>query len=239
MEAGTKSPTPRAADRGGTHGAIVAATAQLLRAGGTAAVTTRAVAAAAGVQAPTIYRLFGDKDGLLDAVAEHVFADYVADKADRAGAGDPVDDLRAGWEDHVGFGLAHPALFGLLVDPSRARRSPAVEAGLEVLAARVRRIAEAGRLRVTERRAVELVHAAGTGVVLTLLGAPEPDRDPALSEAAYDAVLRAIVRDAPAAPDGDLASRAVALRAGLASAAALSDAERAVMAEWLERIAAG
>ncbi|WP_338419811.1 TetR family transcriptional regulator [Streptomyces klenkii] len=33
-------------------------------------MTTRAVAAAAGVQAPAIYRLFGDKDGLLEAVAE-------------------------------------------------------------------------------------------------------------------------------------------------------------------------
>jgi AcrR family transcriptional regulator len=36
---------------------------------GRRAVTTRAVAAGAGVQAPTIYRLFGDKDGLLDALA--------------------------------------------------------------------------------------------------------------------------------------------------------------------------
>ena len=48
--------------------------ARLLREQGAAAVTTRAVAMAAGVQAPTIYRLFGDKDGLLDAVAEYVLA---------------------------------------------------------------------------------------------------------------------------------------------------------------------
>jgi AcrR family transcriptional regulator len=43
-------------------------------------VTTRSVALAAGVQPPTIYRLFGDKDGLLDAVAEHGFAHYAANK---------------------------------------------------------------------------------------------------------------------------------------------------------------
>ena len=57
---------------------IVDAAARLLREHGPAAVTTRGVAEAAGVQAPTIYRLFGDKDGLLEAVAEHVMAGYVA-----------------------------------------------------------------------------------------------------------------------------------------------------------------
>src|ERR1700677_3669653 len=47
---------------------LVEVAARLLREQGAAAVTTRAVALAAGVQAPAIYRLFGDKDGLLDAV---------------------------------------------------------------------------------------------------------------------------------------------------------------------------
>ena len=49
---------------------IVDAASALLASGGPSAVTTRAVAADAGVQAPTIYRQFGDKDGLLQAVAE-------------------------------------------------------------------------------------------------------------------------------------------------------------------------
>ena len=38
---------------------------------------------AAGVQPPTIYRLFGDKVGLLDAVTEHGFQTYLADKGAR------------------------------------------------------------------------------------------------------------------------------------------------------------
>ncbi|MGI8416298.1 MAG: TetR family transcriptional regulator, partial [Nakamurella sp.] len=63
----------------------------------------RGVAEAAGLQAPTLYRLFGDKDGLLDAVAEHVMATYVSVKAAiveaaTADDADPLDDLRAGWE---------------------------------------------------------------------------------------------------------------------------------------------
>ena len=57
---------------------IVEAAARLLRERGAAALTTRAVAQAAGMQAPTIYRFFADKEALLDAVAEHVFTTYVA-----------------------------------------------------------------------------------------------------------------------------------------------------------------
>src|SRR4051812_44010685 len=89
---------------------IVDAAARILREEGAAAVTTRGVAQAAGVQAPTIYRLFGDKDGLMDAVAEHVMATYVAAK--QASVAETTDDaqadLQAGWRLHVDFGLANP-----------------------------------------------------------------------------------------------------------------------------------
>ena len=57
----------------GTRERIVACAAELLTRGGREALTTRAVASAAEVQQPTIYRLFGDKEGLLEAVAEHGF----------------------------------------------------------------------------------------------------------------------------------------------------------------------
>ena len=68
---------------GTTRERIVEAAAQLLATGGREAVSTRAVSAAAGVQAPTIYRLFGDKQGLLDAVASRGFADYLRTKITR------------------------------------------------------------------------------------------------------------------------------------------------------------
>src|SRR5437660_5036181 len=93
---------------------IVTAAAELLEAGGPDAISTRAVAAAAGVQPPTIYRLFGDKQGLLDVVAAHGFASYLATKTIREPTGDPVADLRAGWDEHVELGLAKPALYRLM-----------------------------------------------------------------------------------------------------------------------------
>jgi AcrR family transcriptional regulator len=130
--------------RNETRANLVEVAAELLREQGPAAVTTRAVAQAAGMQPPTIYRLFGDKDGLLDAVAEHVLATYVAEKALTQDGDDPVADLRAAWDVHIGFGLANAALFGLLTNPNRGTRSPAAAAGLEVLRARVHRVAANG-----------------------------------------------------------------------------------------------
>ena len=59
---------------------MLRAAADLLQTGGIEAVSTRAVAAAAGVQPPTIYRQFGDKDGLLDALAGFVLEGYLEQK---------------------------------------------------------------------------------------------------------------------------------------------------------------
>ena len=218
---------------------LVEVAARLLREDGPAALTTRGVAHAAGMQAPVIYRMFGDKDGLLAAVAEHVFATYVAGKAvaaDSAASADPLADLRAGWDTHVGFGLDNPALFVLLADPARPR-SPAAAAGMEVLAARVRRVAATGRLRVPERRAVDLIHAAGTGAVFTLLAIPPETRDLTLSDALYEAVTSAILTGAPAIATGDPTAAAVAFRTVVPDLPALTGTERALLSEWLDRAA--
>ncbi|WP_328603450.1 TetR/AcrR family transcriptional regulator [Amycolatopsis sp. NBC_00345] len=226
--------------RSETRSKIVDVAARLLREQGPAAVTTRGVAEGAGVQAPTIYRLFGDKDGLLDAVAEHVMATYVSTKAaivEAASAGDvdPIDDLRAGWEMQIGFGVANPTLFVLLSDPARALRSPATQSGQHVLASRVHRVALTGRLRVSEKRAVDLIHAAGTGAVLTLLSTPPEQRDPQLADDLFDTVLRRIVTDAPERPETSPAASAVAVRAIASQLTMLSDAERQLLTEWLDR----
>lgn len=236
---------PSAPPRDGTRSAVVEAAARLLRDAGGDAVTTRAVAEAAGVQSPTLYRLFGDKDGLLEAVVEHELAAFVASKAAQVRAAadaddDPVADLRDGWHRQIEFGLTHPAVFALLSDPARAARSAAARSGREVLAARVHRVALAGRLRVGERHAAELVHAAGTGAVLALLAVPPAERDPELSAAMLQAVLRQVLVDPaePAASAG-LLPAVVALRAGAAELTALTAAEQQLLAQWLDRVVAG
>lgn len=232
--------------RDNTRERIMEAAEQLLLEGGQAAVTTRGVAARAGVQAPTIYRLFGDKGGLLDAVAEHVMTGFVEVKTAAVATGtsaDPVDDLRQSWEMTIDFGLANPALFVLLADPARGQRSPAAKAGIHLLAERVQRVALAGRLRVGEDEAVELIHAAGTGAILAILARPEGQRDRRLAETLLEATLGQILAPPQSTRESaaeDEVSRsiahAVALRVRAAKFQALTASEQALLAEWLERI---
>ncbi len=230
----------RAGNQDSTRAKIVDVAARMLQEEGPTAVTTRAVATHAGVQAPAIYRLFGDKDGLLEAVAEHVMATFVAAKAATVEEAmtdnvDPVDDLRAGWMTQIDFGVANPALFALLSDPGRALHSPAIHAGQRVLEARVHRIAATGRLRVSERRAVDLVAAAGIGAVVRTLSTPREQRDPELAHTIYETVLQAILTDAPAPAKSGPTATAVAFRATVAGLDMLSAAEQQLLGEWLDR----
>ena len=190
------------------------------------------MSAKAGVQAPTIYRLFGDKGGLLEAVAEHGFNAYLAEKGLPDEHRDPIEDLRAGWDLHVGFGLANPALYALMYGDPRAP-SPAAQAGVAVLRERIRRIAAAGRLKVSEERAANLVQAVGEGTVLRLLSKP----DAGLSDAAFDAVVAAIAIGEPVVERPGPVAAATALRATLDDAGALTRGERELLTEWLDRIA--
>lgn len=99
------------------------------------------------------------------------------------------------------------------------------------------RVAAAGRLRVSERRAVDLIHAAGTGAVLTLLATPPEHRDLGVADAMYDAVARSILTEAPALPVDSAAAAVVAFRAVAPTLPMLTAAERTLLTEWLDRAA--
>jgi hypothetical protein len=144
----------------------------------------------------------------------------------------------SGWELHVGFGLANPALFRLMHTTLRTPEGQAVSAtGAGILRARVRRVAEAGRLRVTERRAVDLIRAAGTGVVFTLIDQAEDERDDTLADMAWESVCAAILTGPSAAGIPGPAAAAVTLRAALPGLSTLTAAERGLLGDWLDRIA--
>jgi AcrR family transcriptional regulator len=234
-----------ASKRAGTRERIVRAAAELLAEGGREAVSTRAVAAAAGVQAPTIYRQFGDMQGLLDEVAGFGFSTYLSEKTAREIVEDPVEELRRGWDLHVGFGIANPALYKLMYgDPRPGAEPTAAREAAEILHGLVSRVAEAGRLRVEVEQAVGMIHAAGSGVTLTLIGTEPGDRDPVLSEATREAILAAVTTDGSdgEATKGDgrdrAANRAVALKAVLSEAEVeFTPGERALLSEWLDTIA--
>ena len=223
---------------------IVEAAVELLENGGPDAVSTRAVAAAAGMQPPAIYRLFGDKEGLLEAVAEHGYAQFLESKRAQLDPDpqDPVEDLRRGWDIVVEFGVSHPELFVVMNRATGGGAELAHRAGLEILHGRVRRLAAGGWLRVGEELAAQVIQATGQGAVATWHSTPAGRRDPALLTVLRESMVAAVTRaepTVPAAESGSAAAAARALRAALPDDAdVLSDAEQSLLREWLTRLAA-
>lgn len=214
---------------------ILAATATLIADGGRDAVSTRAVAVRAGVQAPAIYRIFGDKRGLLDAVVARGFSTYWQAKNAVESTDDPVEDLRRGWDLHVDFGLTNPALFLLMCEPRSGRDSVAAQESSSLLHSRIRNIGELGGLRVEESHAVDLVRAACTGTIITLIGMDAEKAQSPLSTMAREAALSAILTATPAAEATRIDVTVATLRAALPKLAGLTPAECLLLGEWLDR----
>lgn len=135
---------------------------------------------------------------------------------------------------HVDFGLSNPELHRLIT--ARGRRSPAVRKGVDVLRQRIGTLADAGVLRVSEQRALEMIHAAGMGVVHALLETPPEERDLGLAEALFEAVLNRIVDPVPMTnkPLNSL-SPMVTFAAQIPRMPDLSEAERVLLTEWVRR----
>lgn len=218
---------------------ILIAASELIAEGGAAAMTTRAVAVRAGVQAPTIYRLFEDKQGLIRAVAAYVLETYARSKDVADDDADPVTALSAAWRAHIDFGLANPGLYLLMNDATRASRGPEAYPSRDipdVLTTRVRAVAAAGVLVVAEERAVDLIRAAGDGAIRALLTSPaDSERVSALSDDMLHAVLARIIGSPGETSSRPVDALLIQLRAVTDELSGLSAAERALLREWAGR----
>lgn len=222
-----------------TRTRILEATAALLAQSATADVSTRSVCESAGVQQPVIYRLFGDKDGLLAAVADYGFEEYLAPKRAAAPTADPVADLRAGWDGHTAFARAHPHVYQLMFTPGLKVVPSAVAEAHDLLRGVLDRCAAAGRLTLPSDIAAQIVMSANTGVALALITRPHMYRDPKISERVRDAIFAAILTSDDLPPAAGLASAATTIESALRSTppAALTPGERGLLAEWMTRLA--
>ncbi|MFI7036824.1 TetR/AcrR family transcriptional regulator [Microbispora rosea] len=221
---------------------ILEVAAGILEREGAQAVSTRSVAAAAGVRAASLYQFFGDKDGLLAALAILAFDRYLDEKHLLPSTGDPVDDMRRGWDAHVDFGLRHPAFYLLMFGSDRpGRRPPAATEAHDLVLKFLDRVAAVGRLRVAPVLAARLLQAAVTGVTLSLIADPDENRDLEISARVRETVIGSLVTDAPPDVDSGLASRALALDAAIATAdqagLPLRPAETALLRDWLQQLA--
>lgn len=215
---------------------IIQSAINILKESGRDALTTRGVAEAAEIQAPTIYRLFGDKQGLIDAVTEYGYVMGFEKKKMFKPSSNPIDDLRQVWNLKISFGLENPELYTLMFGDPRAKVSKAVEKSRQQPNELVHRIAVTGQLKVSEKRAVELIHSVNSGVILTLLSTPEDKRDIKLAKDACEAVIKAITNDSQPLNKTEIKSTAITLKAMLPNVKSLTDGERHLLTELLERI---
>lgn len=208
-----------------TRDRLLTAAAELLAESTNREVSTRAICDRAGVQAPTLYHHFGNKQGLLDAVVADRFTTHMrAVDAD----GDPVTALRANWDHHVRFGLANPNVYALT--------SPLIPAAEALLAKLLNEIARHGRLRVAPETAARQLVAANVGATLSLIGG---DGDTGWSDQLRDTMIAAVVTDvAQPLPGGGLAAMAVGFLAALdVEPGGFTSGERTLLREWLHRAA--
>lgn len=229
-----------------TRTRILEATAKLLAQSPTGDVSTRAVCEAAGVGAPVLYRQFGDKEGLLSAVVDYGFEQYLSSKRALQPSADPVQDLRDGWDSHVAFAVGHPSLYRLMHSPA-VRTPPAAAAeAFRLLVQVLDRCATAGRLRISPQAAGQAVMSANVGVALMLVTNPDTYADPELSRRVRDAVHAQILTPESSGntrPDKDAGSEqtgAAAARLGAVlrqkPVPQLTESETALLQEWLTRL---
>lgn len=207
-------------------------------------IATRAVCDAVGVGAPVLYRLFGDKNGLLSALVDYGFDRYLATKRAAAPSADPVVDLRNGWDTHVEFATAHPAVYRLMFSPGFATVPSAAQEAMRLLREVLDRCAAAGLLRVDPDAAAQMIMSANIGVALNLVTQPENYPDPQLSRRVRDAVHAAVLTPERAADDHGPDDRGPLVVAALQLAAVLRDRpaelgepETALLLHWLGTLA--
>jgi AcrR family transcriptional regulator len=205
-------------------------------------IATRAVCEAVGVGAPVLYRLFGDKNGLLSALVDYGFDRYLATKRAAEPSEDPVVDLRNGWDTHVEFAKSHPAVYRLMFSPSFATVPSAAQEAMRLLREVLDRCAAAGKLRVESGLAAQMIMSANIGLALNLVTQPENYPDPDLSRRVRDAVHAAVLVPDAGRPlsdeGGSLTVAALQLAAILRNRRTeLGDPETALLLHWLDTLA--
>jgi AcrR family transcriptional regulator len=191
MNTASRAPDPAAADGLAPIERIRLAALDLLRDSGASALTTRAVCDRAGVTAPTLYHHYGDKDGLLRAIAASEMQAFFARKQRMKPLDDPRQDVMRGWDDWIEFAIEHPDL----VNAIRANGASAVplrEAAESIVRSRLLRLSQSVQLTVDIPTGARVLVAAANAIVQLLLDGTPPAETRRLSALLRDGVLQSI-----------------------------------------------
>jgi len=193
---------------------------------------------------PTLYQFFGSKEGLLDAVIDAGFDLYLGVKQSRESSGDPIQDIRDGWNAHVAFGLANPGFYVLMYGQVTPGRRPAAQQRPTSILVGLTRTAQAqGRLVVDAGQAADHILAANVGVTLHLITTGQSDSG--LSAAMREATIAGITGEHTTSRDIDpdiesLPGRASGLlRAIEGNGSSLDMPETVLLKKWLHIISRG
>lgn len=202
MQTSTPSrPTPsarrRSQQRQGARRAILDATEALLREHGLESFSMRRLAHRCGYTAPTIYHHFGDKQGLIDAVAAaHI--EFVLARVRRVRRReDPLDTLREILLEFAYLGLENATYYRILAlpRPPGSTRPPEAEQIRALIEQPLGELAAAKRLRdggVEE--AVQFAWALLHGLVSLGISRPDYAWSERILEYSIDVALRGLVR---------------------------------------------
>lgn len=137
--------------------------------------TMRRIAAAVGVSATALYVYFPDKEAILQAIAEAMFAELLTvHGATQQLAGTPLERLRAGLHAYVQLGLTRPDEYRLTFTAVRRKGPgqaiPDAECSFEMLEHDVAALIEAGVFRAAPAMLVaEALWTSLHGLVVVLL----------------------------------------------------------------------
>ncbi|WP_210603864.1 TetR/AcrR family transcriptional regulator [Brevibacterium oceani] len=224
----TGSPTPDTRTR------LLNAAADLIAESPGEDFSLRAVCDVVGVKMPTLYHFFGSKQGLIDAVITRGFDMYLGEKSAMESSGDPIQDLRSGWDAHVEFGLRNPGFYTLMYGKVRPGHSPVDQSRPSaILRALTAEAAAQGRLVVDSRQAAAHILATNVGLTLRLIVLGHDDQE--LSAEIREGVLASItgtsVPESPVARFGHSV-----IEYAVAHPEILGPAETQLLVEWTRRL---
>jgi AcrR family transcriptional regulator len=177
-----------------TRERILAVTTELLARDGLERTSTRAICAAAGVTAPTLYHHFGTKDALFEAVVADGFERYIEGKLEAISGEDAVERLGNGFDQYVSFALSNPSLYSVVFDRANSERLPkAAEEAYGMLLALLEDVERERGLRVPVELAAQLVWSAAHGVASLLISRPGFGWDGSLAATAREMAVEAVL----------------------------------------------
>ncbi len=176
----------------GARERIVSAGATVLAMSPDGEIAVRELCEAAEVTPATVNQYFGDRVGLLTAIIEHSFGEYLEATATLPDHLDPVEELTYRWDAHLEFARRQPTQYRAMFAPGVLASETVLARIHEQLLDSLDRCAAQRRLAVPREDAARLIASSCVGVALSMLSADPAAPDPAVANRLRDTVLATV-----------------------------------------------